>query len=154
MSRKNIVIIHYNTPLLTECLVDSINKFVSGAFVYIFDNSDKEPFTAKYDNVVLLDNTKGQIIDFDKWLSKYPRKELSPGKANAWGSAKHCYSVDKCIDIINDNFILLDSDVLLKKDISELYDEKYIYIGETVNQPNSTIKRVLPFLCFINAAEV
>ena len=150
MSRKNIVIIHYNTPLLTECLIDSINKFVSDAFIYIFDNSDKEPFTAKYDNVILLDNTKGQIIDFDKWLEKYPNKNKSKEATHCFGSAKHCYSVQKCMDIINDGFILLDSDVLLKKDISKLINETTIYAGETVIQPFTTIKRILPFICYIN----
>ena len=63
---KNIVIIHYNTPYLTECLVRSINLFVKDAKIYIFDNSDKDPFTAEFDNVIKLDNTKGQYIDFDK----------------------------------------------------------------------------------------
>ena len=43
----NILIIHYNTPQLTECLVKSINMFVKDATIYIFDN------------------TKGQYIDFD-----------------------------------------------------------------------------------------
>lgn len=148
--KKNIVIIHYNTPVLTEHLVMSINKFVENAIIYIFDNSDKYPFTAKFDNVTILDNTKGQIIDFEKWLEKYPKKNFSNGKVNNWGSAKHCVSVQKCIDIINQNFLLIDSDVLIKKDISDLFDDNYIYCAEVVTQRNSTIKRVLPYLCFIN----
>jgi hypothetical protein len=148
--RKNIVIIHYNTPLLTECLVRSINLFVKDAVIYIFDNSDKQPFTAKFDNVTLFDNTKGNIIDFSKWLEKYSNKQKSNGKTNNWGSAKHCISVEKCIELIKESFILLDSDVLLKKDISELFDYKNIYCGEIITQPNSTINRVLPFICYIN----
>ena len=149
-SNKNIVIIHYNTPYLTKCLVKSVNKFVNDAKIYIFDNSDKDPFTASFDNVTILDNTKGQIIDFDKWLEKYPKKKTSPGRVNNWASAKHCYSVEKCMELVNENFILLDSDVLLKKDISELFDNSFIFSGEIINQPRSTIKRVLPFICFIN----
>jgi len=148
--KKRFVIVHYNTPLLTECLVRSINLFVEDAIIYIFDNSDKDPFTASYKNVLVLDNTKGQIIDFDKWLEKYPNRNKSHGKVNAWGSAKHCYSVEKCMEIINDNFILLDSDVLLKRDCSNLFDENCIYCGEVITQPNSTIKRILPFMCFVN----
>ena len=62
--KKNIVIVHYNTPLLTSCLVRSINRFVENAVIYIFDNSDKYPFTAEFDNVTIIDNTKGQIINF------------------------------------------------------------------------------------------
>ena len=148
--KKRFVIVHYNTPLLTECLVRSINLFVKDAIIYIFDNSDKDPFTASYKNVLVLDNTKGQIIDFDKWLEKYPNRNKSYGRTNAWGSAKHCYSVEKCMEIINENFILLDSDILLKKDPSPLFDENYIYCGEVITQPKSTIKRLLPFMCFIN----
>ena len=147
---KNIVIIHFNTPLLTECLVRSINLFVKDAIVYIFDNSDKYPFTASFDNVTLLDNTKGQIINFSKWLDNYKNKSKSHGKVNGWGSAKHCYSVEKCMEIIKDNFILLDSDVLLKKDISELFDDNIVYAGEVVVQPSSTIKRIIPFITYIN----
>lgn len=148
--KKNIVIVHYNTPLLTECLVRSINLFVKDVNVYVFDNSDKYPFTASFDNVTLLDNTRGAIINFDKWLEKYKNKGNSHGRVNRWGSAKHCYSVQKCMEIIKENFILLDSDVLLKKDISELFDDEIVYAGEVITQPLSSIKRVLPFITYIN----
>ncbi len=147
---KNIVIIHYNTPLLTECLVRSINLFVKDAKIYIFDNSDKLPFTASFDNVTVMDNTKGQIINFNEWLEKYPKRFKSIESTKMFGSAKHCYSVEKCMQIINDNFILLDSDVLLKKDISELFDNNIVYAGEVIVQPSSTIKRILPFITYIN----
>ena len=148
--RKNIVIIHYNTPHITECLVKSINLFVEGAVIYIFDNSDKKPFKSKFDNVIIFDNTKGQIINFGKWLEKYKKRKFSHGSSNNWGSAKHCYSVEKCIDLVGENFVLLDSDVLLKRDISNLFSEDDIFIGEIAKQPKSSIKRVLPFMCYIN----
>ena len=148
--QKNIVIIHYNTPHMTECLVMSINKFVDNAKIYIFDNSDSKPFTAKYDNVTILDNTSGQIIDFQSWLEKYPNRLKSNGKTNNAASAKHAYSVEKCMEIINENFILMDSDILIKQDISPLFRDDAIYVGETIIQPKSSIKRVLPYLCFIN----
>lgn len=150
MTKINICIIHYNTPKLTECLVRSINKFVPESTIYIFDNSDEFPFTYRQDNIVYYNNTKGQIINFDNWLKSFPDKIKSGGRLNKWGSAKHCYSVQKCFDLINEPFILLDSDIILKKDISELYDENSIYVSEVVNQPSSSIKRVLPFVCFIN----
>lgn len=148
--KKNIVIIHYNTPHLTECLVRSINMFVDNAIIYIFDNSDRYPFTAEFDNVTLFDNTKGQIINFDKWLENYPKRFKSTEATKMFGSAKHCYSVEKCIELVDENFILLDSDVLLKRDISCLYDDRVIYIGEVIKQPYVSVKRVLPFVCFIN----
>lgn len=147
---KNFLIIHYNTPYLTECLVRSINLFVKDAIIYIFDNSDKNPFINKFENVKIIDNTQGQIINFDKWLEQYPNRHQSGGKRNYWGSAKHCYSVEKAMEIIDENFILLDSDVLLKKDCSDLFQEDCIYVGEPQIQKTSSIGRLLPFMCFIN----
>ena len=44
----------------------------------------------------------------------------------------------------------MDSDVLLKKDISDLYDKDIIYSGEVTIHANSSIKRVLPFITYIN----
>ena len=143
--KKNILIVHYNTPHLTECLVRSINLFVKNAIIYIFDNSDSKPFTAKFDNVTILDNTMGQIIDFDKWLDTIKTKAHSDNK---WASARHCYTIQKFIELIKENFILLDSDVLLKKDISELYNDNYVYVGDIEKWKGK--ERVLPYCCFIN----
>jgi hypothetical protein len=154
--KKNIVIIHYNTPHLTECLVRSINLFVKDAIIYIFDNSDKEPFTAKFDNVTIMDNTEGQIINFEEWLKHYPNKTKTSAGRNGYGSAKHAYSVQKCIEIINEGFILLDSDILLKKDISDIIDDKYVFIGGTeywkarTGTAKSAKERAIPYLCYIN----
>ena len=156
---KNIVIIHYNTPYLTECLVRSINLFMKDAVIYIFDNSDKSPFVAKFDNVTILDNTKGQIINFDEWLKKYPDRTKTSAGRNGYGSAKHAYSVQKCMDIINDNFILLDSDILLKRDISDMFDTKYVFVGTTefwkarTGIAKSIKERAVPYACFINVPE-
>lgn len=154
--KKNIVIIHYNTPHLTECLVRSINLFVKDAVIYIFDNSDKDPFVAKFDNVSIIDNTKGQIINFDEWLENYPEKLKTSAGRNGYGSAKHACSVQKCMEIINENFVLLDSDILLKKDISDFFDDKYIFIGSTeiwkarTGVAKSPKERAIPYICFIN----
>ena len=155
---KNFLIVHYNTPLLTEYLVKSINKFVGAdCCIYIFDNSDKYKFTYKQNNLTVFDNTKGQIINFDKELSKYPNHVHSLGKYSKWGSFKHCISVEKCFDLIDDNFVLLDSDVLLTRDPSNLFDENYYSIGEIVdwswdltNKNFPVHKRIRPFITFIN----
>lgn len=140
----NLCIVHYNTPYMTECLIKSINKYTPNCNIYIFDNSDKEPFTYKQDNITIFDNTKGQIINFDEWLKQFNLTQKDSG--NGFASAKHSISIDKCFDLINDNFILLDSDILLKKDISPLYDDRYMYVGEI----DSPYKRLLPYICFIN----
>lgn len=145
-----VCIVHYNTPKLTECLIKSINKYTPNSHIYIFDNSDKYPFVYKQDNITLFDNTKGQIINFDEWLKKYPDRNISTGNVNNFGSAKHSYSIQKCIELINDNFILLDSDILLKKDITPIYDSNYLYVSDTETFARHNTKRCTPFLCFIN----
>ncbi len=149
---KNFVIINYNTQELTEHCIMSINKFVEGAHIFVFDNSDKEPFVSTFENVNVIDNTNGEIIDFEKFLSRYPSRKRSGGKRNGWGSAKHAYTIEKLIEMMNEGFVLLDSDVLLKRDVSELFDEDMVWCGEVSLQPNKKTKRVLPFICFINAA--
>jgi len=152
MNKKiNILIVHYNTPKLTECLVKSINKFVgANCTIYIFDNSDKNPFRYKQDNIVLFDNTQGQIINFENWLEQFTKKgNVAAADGGRRISARHCISVDKCFDLINDNFILLDSDILLKKDISVLYDDKYLFCGQLEKNLKNII-RLTPYLCFIN----
>ena len=102
--------------------------------------------------VAVFDNTKGQIINFDQWLKKYPNRDKSGGKTNKWGSAKHAYSVEKCMELIKEPFVLLDSDVLIKRDFTPLFDEIVCYKGEVIAQSgtNNRIKRVLPYICFIN----
>lgn len=154
--KKNIVIIHYNTPRLTECLVRSINLFVKDAIIYIFDNSDKDPFTAEFDNVMVIDNTKGELINFDEWLENYPERINTSAGRNGYGSAKHAYSVQKCIELIDENFILLDSDILLKKDISDLINDEYAFVGGTeywkarTGIAKHTKERAIPYICYIN----
>lgn len=145
----NICIIHYNTPEMTECLIKSINKSISNVKIYIFDNSDRKPFIYRQENLIYLDNTKGEYINFNNELSKY--KLLAHGTAylNNYISAKHCLSVQKCIDLINENFILLDSDVLIKKDISKIIDNDSVFVGSVEFKENSK-PRVLPYMLFIN----
>lgn len=145
MSRINICIVHYNTPKLTECLIRSINKFVPESTIYLFDNSDKLPFLYRQENIVYFDNTNGQIIDFNKWLAGITTKVPS---INSHASAKHCYTIQKCMDLIKEPFILLDSDTLLKQDITKLADERYIYVADTEKWQGND--RVIPYCCFIN----
>ena len=56
---------------------------------------------------------------------------VNPGAlTNDYGSMKHCLSIEKAMDIIEDGFILLDSDVLIKKDFSNLYDNTVVFVGK------------------------
>ena len=146
-----ILIVNFNTQDLTDCTIKSVNKHTPDCHIYVFDNSDKEPFVNTFDNVTVLDNTKGQYIDFDEFMSRYPNAHKSAGRVNNYASAKHCYTIDRCMDILNDDFILLDSDVIVKRDLHEIVDESCIYVGDVITQPLSNgIKRVLPFITYIN----
>lgn len=141
MKDINILIVHYNTPELTECLVKSINKQVKTnrvANIYIFDNSNERTFTYRQDNIRYIDNTQKQIIDFEKWGENYPDK-MEP-----FYSSKHCYTVQTFMDMVGEPFILMDSDILLKRDITDFWNEDMGFIGQSLG------KRVLPFICFIN----
>ena len=68
----NFLIINFNTQDFTERLIMSINKFNNGAKIIVFDNSDKEPFVNKFKNVMVIDNTTGQYINFDSFINRYP----------------------------------------------------------------------------------
>lgn len=141
---KKICIVHYNTPYALTCLIKSINLHVNDCHIYVFENSDKDKFNNIFDNVEIFDNSKGEIIDYDEILKKYPNKEC--GKRNNWASFKHCLAIDKCFDLINDNFILMDSDILIKKDFSSLYQEDKLCVGSYEKYK----QRIAPYICFIN----
>ena len=149
----DVLIIHYNTPELTAAAIRSLWKHTPGARVTVFDNSDKRAFdnaqcTMHNAQLTVIDNTKGQVVDWKEWLGQFPGKKRS---INSYGSAKHCYSVEVCMDRFPDGFVLMDSDVLVKQDVSALVDREKAFVGElwkpTKNRP---VARVMPMLCWIN----
>lgn len=145
----NALIVNYNTQELTDAVIMSLNKHTPGCKVYVFDNSDEEKYRSTLDNVEVIDNSYRQIIDFDEWLRTYPDKY--PRVGNGYGSAKHCKSVDICFDLIPDGFFLLDSDILIRQDISSMWDERYAATGEIVlDKHHVQIPRLAPYLCYIN----
>jgi len=145
---RNVAVVHYNTPELTEAAIKSLMKHTHGCHVYVFDNSDKKPFTAKIPNVEVIDNTNGQIIDFEAELAKYPDKWERDTKKSNYGSAKHSMSVDKLMDIVPTGFVLIDSDVLIKEDISRFWDKKVSCLG--AEEVKHDVPLLMPFLCYLN----
>ena len=145
---KNILIVNYNTPELTEAAIRSVWKHTEDAKITVFDNSDERPLGV-IDGVNFIDNTKGQVIDFRELIASFPKREKSK---NDYGSAKHCYTVDYCLDLFENGFVLLDSDVLVKRDLSDLFDESVCWAGEphTTTKHSVKIPRLYPFCCFIN----
>ena len=119
---KTIAIIHFNTPELTEACIMSIRKHGCEWPVVVFDNSadltvpagtggnPKEmpikarPFKRKMKGVRVINNTKGQVIDFDKFLAQYPDRNSTLGvwKSSVWGSAKHIVTVQKLWELLPD----------------------------------------------------
>ena len=145
---RDVVIVHYNTPELTRAAILSVRKHTSGCRFTVFDNSDKRPFEPM-PGVKVIDNTKGQVIDFDALLDRYPGKVDT---VNEQGSAKHIASVDYFFDVLPEGFVLMDSDVLVKRDISAFFDATVAWTGTIEKEPpfNFMTKRLLPFLLWIN----
>ena len=153
---KQVAIIHYNTPELTEAAILSLRKHGGERYrVVVFDNSDARPFRIGMKGVEIVDNTKGQIINFDKILEQFPERDHTIGcsKGCEFGSVKHMMSVQKLWDLLPDGFVLMESDVLIKKNIDEFFCEAYSVYGYWQKaQPFNpfNIGRMLPMLCWMN----
>lgn len=179
MTKKTIAIINYNTPELTEACILSIRKQGCQWPVVVFDNSaditapagtngndPKEdtiikarPFRQKMKGVKVIDNTKGQVIDFEQFLSLYPDRnpQLGVYKSSVWGSAKHIMTVQKLWELLPDGFILVESDTLVKRDITELWKEQYSFCGYVQRNQNGNrfkVPRILPMLCYMNVPKL
>lgn len=164
--KRKVCIVHYNTPeLLRACLLSFMKQGTEWHFV-IFDNSNQRPVTMEMLNeweltqtdstFGIIDNTQGQIIDFDAELAKWPSKRTDAERRTAnFGSAKHMMSVDWLIWNTKEPFVLCDSDILLKRPVDDLFDDSVTAIGfidQGWNNPHG-IKRLWPMLCWINAPE-
>lgn len=145
--RKDIGIVHFNTPELTVALVRSIQKRMDGCNVTILDNSDRRPFP-KMEGVNVIDNTDGYEIDFKALLAKYPDQRPTDYYQ---ASAKHIASVDHLFDVLKEGFVLMDSDVLVKRDFNAFYDRRYAWAG-AVEYPVEGYKavRLAPYILWIN----
>jgi len=157
MSRKTIAIVHFNTPELTTAGIKSIRK--KGGMdwkVVVFDNSTERPFaiTEPLGDVTIIDNTKGQYIDFEKELAKFPNKcSYLPHFA----SARHMMSVQKLWEILPQGFILMESDVILSQPIDFMWDESYAAVGKIQHFAGTgrlEPDRLLPMLCYMNVPKL
>lgn len=146
--------VNYNTSKLINLLIRSIRKYVKSFDydIWIFDNSDRERLTLdeEWDDVHVIDNTRGQLIDFEKAISEYCNRAYSDIFAN-FISLKHALSIQygyQC-EGISDNFILCDSDIVLTSDIDFISFGEDVCVG-TVIRDGKGIPRIAPFLCYIN----
>lgn len=150
---KTIAIIHFNTPELTKACIQSLRNTGCDWSVVVFDNSDKRGFTKRMKDVKVINNRHGQVIDFDKELEAYPDKCWELAKLSNYGSAKHIMTVQKLWELLPEGFILVESDTLIKKDITGLWQEEYAAVGRVQwHQPGNKadVPRLLPWLCYMN----
>ena len=155
--KRTVAIVHYNTPELTEATIKSLRKHGGEDYqVVIFDNSDEQPWKKKIKGVKVIDNTKGQLIDFDKELAKFKNKWARHGVNGkcVYGSDKHMMSIQKLFDLIPDGFLLMDSDILLKQNVDFMFQEDQCVVGHIQEWQKSGnpyhIERLVPMLCYIN----
>lgn len=153
ITEKTVAIVHYNTPEITEALVMSIRKHGGEDYkVVILDNSDKRPFKKRMKGVKILNNRQGQIIDTARELEKYPERDEKIGCAKGchFGSDVHMMCVQKLWELIPGGFILMDSDILVKKSIDWMFREEQCTIGYISDVTAKRIPRLVPMLLWIN----
>ena len=146
-------IVHYNTPELTKCLCGSIRKWHPESYIIIFDNSDARIFDKEFCDEYY-DNTSSKIIDFSSSFEKYPKRniKLQAESGCNFGSAKHSMSIDWLCKEIRDDFVLLDSDVLIRKPI-DFIDRDFICVSDTI-RIKAGLDRISPMLAYINGKKM
>ena len=162
-----VAMIHFNTPEITEAAVQSIRKHGGEKYeIVIFDNSadstttlgtnKARPFTAKLPGVTVIDNTKGQVIDFDKFLAEYPDREPYWAMLSNFGSAKHIRTVQELWKLIPQGFVLLEGDAILTKPIDWMWRDEFAVVGRVQWHTNNPIDipRYYPFLLYMNVPKL
>lgn len=167
--QKTIAIIHFSTPELTEACILSIRKQGMDWPIVVFDNSrdvtfpagegmavrelTARPFTKKMKGVKVIDNTKGQQVDFEKMLQAFPDKHKPHAEVNGWGSDCHMMTVEKLWELLPDGFILVESDLLIRENLETLWREEYSFCAYVQKQQRGNKfgrGRILPMLCYFN----
>lgn len=168
--KKTVIIINFNTPEMVEAAILSLRKHGGQDYrVIVFDNSTDvnypttqtmaamkicaRPFTRKMPGVEVIDNTKGQVVDIDAELARFPDKIQRSVNSNNCGSARHIITVQALFDIAPDGFLLLEPDVLLKKSVDFMFQPSRCAVGYIQeHQPGNRfgIARMVPMLCYIN----
>ena len=155
MSEHHVIIVNYNTPELTAAAIASLNKRTPGCTVHLLDNSDRRPFEAfaQFDNIDYVDNTSGQFCDFSGFADTFPDREPS---INDYGSAKHCLSIELMLHRLHTDCVLMDSDILLTRDIAPLWNDELLFQAEITYKLGTEprIWRAKPILCYLNWPEL
>jgi hypothetical protein len=172
---REVAMVHFNTPEITTAAILSIRKHGGDKYhVTVFDNSadsqtshglnkarpfklpkDKEE-REKLGDVTIIDNTKGQVIDFEKELAKYPNREPKWAMLSNFGSFKHIITVQKLWEILPNGFVLLEGDALVRKPIDWMWREDFAAVGKVEWKPNNpvVVPRFEPYLLYMNVQKL
>jgi hypothetical protein len=147
------IIVNYNTSDLTNSCIKSLIHSNTPCNIWVFDNSDEEKLQLCNKSVRLIDNTQGQIINFEELIYKYRSRNKS---IKAFGSAKHSKTIDTLFDVFPNGFIHLDSDTIVKQNLTYLWDPDFIVCGKYVppkedpEAPWRIYPRIAPWVMYVN----
>ena len=147
-----VLTIHFNTPELLDACLRSVRKQMGEQQrIVVVENSTTRPYKNHIPNVEIIDNTKGQLVDFDKRLSEWPDKWENK-MCNNWASARHTLTIDAMMDVLTDGFILIDSDTLALRDFSPLADQEMACVAEIQTQTpkKGLVQRFCPYCQWVN----
>ena len=166
---RQVIIINFNTPELTEAAILSLRKHGGQDYeVTVVDNSQDvdypdsdrikgmkmkaRPFTKQMEGVRVVDNTRGQLVNIDAELEKYTHNMPWYRTYNNWGSVRHMITIQALFDLMPDGFLLMESDVLLKRSVDFMFRPDLCCVGFIHEQKYNMyhIERMVPFLCYIN----
>lgn len=155
-----IVTINYNSKSLTEALVMSVHKNVRSCpyEMIVVENSDDESQTMTRKDITVIDNTRLQFCDYDTEY-RLQKEDCDTCDLLKGGSFRHTYCVQRLVDTIDDGFVLMDCDTLLKDDpfretMTPGLRQTFACIGQTETPFGLSKKRVMPYLTWINCKKV
>lgn len=131
-----IGIVHYNTPVITKLLIESIHDNVNNCQICVLDNSDTKPLDAKIPDIYIKD-----VLNFDKYQGR------------KYASYRHAKSVQWLLDNFSHEFVLFDSDTYLLKDFTPIIDRNYNIIGSAEISNHFGDWRIVPYFVYLNLPE-
>lgn len=150
-SNLSIMTVNFNTPEFIFALYNSLkkqNSWFQGTF-YVIDNSDIKvlsKFNSKEIEIYHFDNNLYHFLDI------LPKSKYKV--AGNYNSARHAFTIDWGIKNIikTDHLLLLDSDIILNKDIEFLYREFVANNYALMGYKRTTYEKfcIAPWFCFIN----
>ena len=151
----DIYITNFNTTELVNLLIRSIIKNVKSLRyrIIVVDNSTLKKFSLDESinleghSVQILDNTEKKLFDTDMFVEKYSKVDSK----NNYASFRHAIAIQWILDTAENDVVLLDSDVVIKRDI-DFIDEKYVTVADTGS--NDFKVRFLPFIQYFNIKKI